>query len=133
MRQKRTSFLGRTSLWWHLTSFWTIVVFLAISWDFYKDNGFTSFTTLLLVVYVAVLAIYAGNKEFERWYQAHKSTHPGELFVIAWTILIAALFVLTIILDKPYKISGEIISAYIAVLSILAITRRSKSLYQKRK
>jgi hypothetical protein len=106
---------------------------MAIGWDFYKNNGFASFTTPLLVLYIAVLAIYAGNKEFERWCRVHKSAHPGEVFVIAWTILIILIFILTVILGKPYKISGEIISAYIAVLSILAITRRSKSLYRKKR
>ena len=131
--QKIVPRFNKTSFWWYLTSTWTIIVFLTIGWDFYKNNSFASFTTPLLVLYVAVLAIYAGNKEFERWCRVHQSTHPGELFVIAWTILIVAIFTLTIILNKPYKISGEIISAYIAVLSILAITRRSKSLYQKKK
>lgn len=125
--------LNRTSFWWYLTSTWTIIVFLAIGWDFYENNGFASFTTPLLVLYVAVLAVYAGNKEFERWCKVHRSAHPGEIFVIAWTILIMTIFILTVVLDKPYKISNEIISAYIAVLSILAITRRSKSLYQKKK
>ncbi len=131
--KKIVSRFNKTSLWWYLTSFWTIIVFVAIGWDFYENNGFANFTTPLLVLYIALLAIYAGDKEFERWHHLHRSTHPGELFVIAWTILIAVLFVLTIILDKPYKISGEIISAYIAVLSILAITRRSKSLYRRKK
>ncbi len=131
--QKIVPRLNKTSFWWHLTSFWTIIVFLAIGWDFYQNNGFANFTTPLLVLYIALLAIYAGDKEFERWHHTHRSTHPGELFVIAWTLLIVGIFILNIVLDKPYKISGEIISAYIAVLSILAITRRSKNLYQKRR
>lgn len=108
-------------------------MFLAIGWDFYENNGFASFTTPLLVLYIAVLAVYAGNKEFERWCRMHKSARPGEVFVIAWTILIMTIFILTVVLDKPYKISNEIISAYIAVLGILAITRRSKILYQIKK
>lgn len=124
---------NKTSPWWYLTSFWTIIVFLAIGWDFYQNNNFANFTTPLLVLYIALLAIYAGDKEVERWHHTHRSTHPGELFVIAWTILIVTIFILNIAMDKPYKISGEIISAYIAVLSILAITRRSKNLYQKKR
>jgi len=131
--QKIIPNLKKTSIWWCLTSFWTIVVFVAIGWDFYKNNGFEKFTTPLLVLYIALLAIYAGDKEFERWRDIHRSTHPGELFVIAWTILIATLFFLNLVLENPYQISPEIISAYIAFLNILAITRRSKILYKKRK
>ena len=83
------------------------------------------------MIYVALLAIYAGDKEFERWHRAHQSAHPGEIFVGAWTVLVFGILILDFILDKPYRISGEVVSAYIAVLSILAITRRSKMLYKK--
>ena len=131
--QKIMPNLKKTSIWWCLTSFWTIVVFIAIGWDFYKNNGFEKFTTPLLVLYIALLAIYAGDKEFERWHDIHQSAHPGELFVVAWTILIAVIFFLNFILENTYQISAEVISAYIAVLSILAITRRSKILYKKKK
>ena len=96
-----------------------------------KDNAFGEFVFPIVVIYVALLAIYAGDKEFERWRSAHRSAHPGELFVGAWTLLVFGILVLDFTLDKPYKISGEVVSAYIAVLSILAITRRSKILYKK--
>jgi len=114
-----------------LTAFWTVVVFVAIGWDFLKDNTFREFVFPLVVIYVALLAIYAGDKEFERWCSSHRSTHPGEVFVGLWTVLVFGIMILDFIMKKPYEISGEVVSAYIAVLSILAITRRSKSLYAK--
>lgn len=99
--------------------------------DFLKDNAFQEFVFPLVVIYVALLAIYAGDKEFERWCSSHRSAHPGEIFVGLWTVLIFGILALDFILKKPYEISGEVVSAYIAVLSILAITRRSKTLYAK--
>jgi hypothetical protein len=39
------------------------------------------------VVYIGVLGLFASTKEFDRWYDLHESRHPGELFVIAWTLV----------------------------------------------
>lgn len=122
---------GLLGLWWYLTNLWTLVMFAAITWDFHLDNGFGKFVCPIAAVYIAILAIYAGDKEFERWHHIHESRHPGELFVVAWTLLILTILVLDFILAKSYSIPAEVISTYIAVLSIMAITRRSKLLYKR--
>lgn len=127
---KQENFL---SLWRNLTNFWSIVFFIAIIYDFAKDNLLDDFIGLFATIYIAILAIYAGDKEFERWHDFHQSRHPGEFYVAFWTILILLILILDIVLAKPYKIPGEIISTYIAVLSILALTKKSKSMYLRRK
>lgn len=86
----------------------------------------------MATIYIGALAVYASNKEFERWYDKHRSQHPGEIFVILWTILVFFLFVAGVFKQEVYQLPGAIISSYIAVLTILAVTRKSKQLYRAR-
>jgi hypothetical protein len=116
--------------WRYLTNLWAFAVFIAALFDFWKDNAYDAALGPLIAVYIGALAIYAGDKEFGRWHDSHNERHPGELYVIVWTVLIFGILITDLIFDKPYKMPGEIISAYIAVLSILAITKKSKSLYE---
>lgn len=115
----------------YLTNFWALTVYLAIIYDFITNNRLESIRDIFLVIYVAVLFIYASDKEFERWHETYNGRHPGEIFVIGWTILIFAIIVLDFIFAKSYKLPSEVISTYIAVLSILAITKKSKSFYEQ--
>ncbi|MEI6529250.1 MAG: hypothetical protein WCN88_02475 [Candidatus Falkowbacteria bacterium] len=69
------------------------------------------------------------NKEFERWYDKHGRKHLGEIFVIAWTVLVFCLFFLDFAYRRDYQIPNSIISSYITVLTILAVTRKSKQMY----
>ena len=114
--------------WRYLTNFWCLVCYAAIGYDFIYDHALGELLPSILVVYVALLTLFVGAKEFERWYDIHESRHPGEVFVIGWTILIFGIIGAKVILHKTYAIPGEVISTYIAVLSILAITQKSKAL-----
>ncbi len=84
-------------------------------------------------VYVGALVVYSAEKEFERWAEYYNGRHPGEVYVIAWTVLMVFLSIASVTFYKEYKIPSEIISSYIAVLSILAITKKSKSFYREKK
>ncbi len=63
----------------------------------------------------------------------HESRHPGEIFVIAWTIVIFGLLILSVILRDDYHVSSEAIAVYIMVLSVFALTQKSKKLHQRKK
>ncbi len=119
--------------WWKLSALWTVVVYTAIVFNFIKDGIYDNGLDALLVIYVAILAIYAGDKEFERWHDRHSHRHPGEAFVIIWTLLVIAIAACQFVFDKATGLTSEIVATYIAVLSVLAVTRRSKSLYDKRR
>lgn len=112
-----------------MTNFWVVIIYIAAVYDFINNNAARKFLGPLIAIYIAVLAIYAGDKEFERWHHFHAGRHPGEIFVIIWTFLIFGILLADFILAKSYELPSELISAYIAVLGILAITRKSKSLY----
>jgi uncharacterized BrkB/YihY/UPF0761 family membrane protein len=97
--------------------------------DFYNFNALSGLLNIFATVYISILAIYVSNKEFDRWYDRHESRHPGELFVIIWSILMVFLFILSFVFSNHYQIPNSVISSYIAVLTMLAVTRKSKEIY----
>ena len=127
--------INTTYFWRNITKVWTVVFFAAIIYDFLTANSLET-TELLLpiaVIYDAVLAVYSAEKEFKRWHDCHDTIHPGELYVILWTILIFGLLVLSVIIHHPYHIPPEVSASYIVVIGILAITRESKHFYKRMK
>lgn len=121
--------------WRRLTNFWTLIFFGTIIYDFITNNALDHNGTVLIVatVYGATLAIYSAEKEFKRWNDCHETIHPGELYVIVWTVLVFGLLALNLILDKPYELPAEVRATYIVVVGILALTKESKHLYRKQK
>jgi len=118
------------NFWRYLINFWSILFFIVILWDFCVDNTLVDFLNVLATVYISALAIYVSNKEFERWYDKHDGKHPGEIFVLIWSVLVFCLFILDFAFETTYQIPNSVISSYIAVLTILAVTRKSKEIYQ---
>ena len=114
--------------WRYVTNIWCLVSYVAIIYDFMYDHALGDLLPSILVVYVALLTIFVGAKEFERWFEIHDGRHPGELFVIGWTIMMICIVVAKILLHKNYAIPGEVVATYIAVLSIMAITQKSKTM-----
>lgn len=123
----------KDSFWRYMTNIWCFVSYGTIIYDFLYDHALGELLPSVLVVYVALLTIFVGLKEFERWHEIRQGRHPGELFVFGWTSLIIALVVAKIIMHKAYEIPGEVLATYIAVLSIMAVTQKSKSLKEGRK
>ncbi len=112
---------------------WTVVFFAAIFYDYTHENVLADNTALLGIagVYAAVLAIYSAEKEFRRWHHMHKSIHPGEMYTILWTLLIIVLVVCSALFNVKYRLPSEVSASYIAVITILAITRESKNYYKR--
>lgn len=131
---KNSNNLGLSAQSWrYLVNAWTIFLFTLIIWDFVTNNGLSNIIGAVAAIYTGALVIYSAEKEFERWSDKHSGRHPGELYVIVWTILMVLLFSAEAILQKPYTVPHEIIATYIAVISILAITKKSKGYYFRKK
>ncbi len=122
-------------IWRILTNFWTVVFFLLIIYDFILDNSLDHDNIILVisVVYGAALAIYSAEKEFKRWHDSHDTRHPGETYVILWTILVFGIIAANLYLHKPYELPAEVRATYVVVVGILALTKESKYLYGKQK
>jgi hypothetical protein len=106
------------------------MAFVAV--DFFSFHRYETLTTPLAAIYAGILTLYAGTKEFDRWYDIHDERHPGEFFVFGWTALIFVLFVVMLVSSEPYAIPPEVIASYIMVLSIFALTQKSKQLHRRR-
>lgn len=118
------------NFWRSIINFWSILFFIIVVIDFFTNNACTEILNVLAVIYIGALAIYVSNKEFERWYDKHESKHPGEIFVVIWSVLVLCLFILDFAFKAEYQMPNSVISSYIAVLTILAVTRKSKELYR---
>jgi hypothetical protein len=118
-----------SGFWRLFSGLWSLVIITLVIIDFAMDNGLSSTLGPVAAIYVSVLSIYSADKEFKRWHSFHKGKHPGELYIILWTILLIGIVITDIVLDKPYMVPESIVSTYIAVVGILAVTKSSKKLY----
>ncbi len=116
----------------YITNLWTILFILFIIIDFFSKSNYEFLIGPFSAIYIGVLSLYAGTKEFDRWYELHEGRHPGEWFVLGWTATILVLFVFYFIFQKAYKVHSEVIADYIAVLSIFALTQKSKKMHERR-
>lgn len=126
--------IGTFRFWRILTNFWTGVFYIAIVYDFFGENALAKSDILIAIaaIYCASLAIYSTEKEFRRWHDMHNSMHPGEVYAVIWTAFVLFLICAQLFLDLDYKIPAEISASYIAVISILALTRESKNLHKRK-
>jgi uncharacterized protein YacL len=130
MAKKNQELILSFNFWRYLINIWSVVFFVVIIYDFLTGNSCTEFLDVVAMLYIGLLTIYVSDKEFKRWYHNHNRQHPGERFVIAWTVLIVFLIIANLIVKIPYHLPASVVSSYIAVLTLLAITRKSKQTYQ---
>ena len=121
-----------SQMWRWLVNIWTLILFALMIADVTKGGTLQPLLGPVAAIYVATLAIYSAEKEFERWRLYSLRRHPGEMYVIAWTLLIIGEFVWIFATGSNYKMPPEIFSTYIVVLGILAITRKSKILFKEK-
>lgn len=129
---KKTILKNDFRFWRQLINVWSFIFFALIISDFFHANAYEEILNAIGTIYVSILAIYVSNKEFERWYDQHEESHPGEIFVVIWSALVISLLILDYFYGEAYKLPSAVVSAYIAVLTILVITRKSKELYHLR-
>jgi len=118
------------SQWRILANLWmalTMIVFTTAL--FFRQ--FTPLTGAVSIIYVAILSIYAGTKECNRWSHYHRSRHLGELTIIIWTVFLVTLIIGNLTLHGQFAIPQELIAVYTGVLAIFAVTQRSKDLFEK--
>ena len=77
---KRGEGVFRDERFWRLLStLWTAIFIPFIIVDFFIEGKYEFLIAPMSAIYLGVLGLYAGTKEFQRWYEDHRSRHPGEL------------------------------------------------------
>ena len=128
-RKNKSDRVFNINIWRYLVNFWTLAIYVFIVADFFLRNSLVEFLGPICAIYIALLAVYTTQKEFERWHDENIGKHPGEIYVIVWTALIIVLIILEIIYHESYTLPSEAFSTYLVIMGILAITRRSKANY----
>lgn len=118
--------------WKVLANVWTLVAMAFFMVDFFTYGRYDFLAGSLSAIYLAILGLFAGTKEYERWHGHHFSRYLGEYFVIFWTALIVAFIAVTLLTQRPYRLPAEFITVYISVLGIFALTQKSKNWYKNR-
>lgn len=126
------SILTKKRTWWIITSFWTIFYFVFVILNFYFKNAYEFMSGSFGTLYIGILSIYVGSKEFDRWYEIHRARRHGEMFMVAFSILLFFCVVGSAVLGKSYMLPSDVFATYIATLSIFVITQKSKELYEKK-
>lgn len=111
-----------------ILNLWTIATIFVFSLDFFSGNQFDSSASVIGIIYMALLGIYAGEKEYIRWKTKFIPKFIGEAFVAIWTIIMLT-FVIVAPLSQGYcRIPGEFAVVYTTVIGVFAITQHSKNL-----
>lgn len=133
MVKKEDDKIISVKVWRYLVNLWVLVLYIAIVVDFFMNNGISEFLGPISAIYIAILAVYTTQKEFERWHNYNIGRHPGEMYVLIWTLLVIILLILEFWHRDVYKLPTEVFTTYIVVVGILAITKKSKTNYLAKK
>ncbi|MDD2807123.1 MAG: hypothetical protein PHW95_01195 [Patescibacteria group bacterium] len=113
-----------------IVDIWGILTIILFFVDFLSNNRFDSSASVIGIIYLAILGIYASDKEFSRWKNSFISRFLGEIFVIAWTAIMIIFVVTATISHGQYKVPADFAVVYTSVLGVFAITQRSKELHE---
>lgn len=117
--------------WKGLVNFWGIVTSVVFLVTFFKIWNLSYLLTDITIIYLSILSIFTGVKEYSRWKNKNFfSRYNGEIFIIAWTILMLIFIVISAI-DKKYQLYSQFTATYLSVLGIFAISLKSKTLKNK--
>ncbi len=111
---------------------WTFFILPFVVLNFVLEDHFEQLAVPMAVLYTGLLTLYVGTKEFDRWYESHRERHPGEWFVILWTVVMAGLFIASLLWGPTHTIHSDLVATYIAVLSLYAFTHKSKELHHRK-
>jgi len=113
-------------------NFWTFITMALFILDFFSGNKFDSSASAIGIIYLAILGIYAGEKEYTRWQDGFVSRFIGEFFLVIWTILMAVFAVAAPVSAGAFKIPADFAIIYTSVVGVFAVTQRSKALKAKK-
>lgn len=118
--------------WRLLANFWGILTAVFFIIHFLKIADLGQAVRNLAIIYVSILSIFIAVKEYARWkMDKFYSRHNGELFVVAWTLLIIIFIVLAGFYPSRFSMSNEFTATYLSILGVYAISHQSKNLKKR--
>lgn len=120
------------AFWRALVNLWSLLALVFFTYEFITGNPDEQLATQVAIIYIGVLGLYVGTKEFRRWHREHLSTYYGEFYVLLWTALMVIFMILSAT-NSDLKIGHDLTAVYLAVISIFAVTTESKRLRRHRK
>jgi len=126
----KTDFWQNLPILRFLSGLWGWLTMLIFTVDFFSSHAYPAGVSAIAVIYGAILALYAGSKEYQRWREktVYQSRHFGELYVIIWTLLMVIFVSLSPFSQGYFKIPGELPAVYLTVVSVFIISRESRKL-----
>ena len=117
--------------WKALTNFWGIVTAIVFLLTFFNVWDLSYLLTDITIIYLSILSIFAGIKEYSRWKSKNfLSKYNGEIFVLSWTFLMI-LFIVVTAYNRNYQMYSQFTATYLSVLGIFAISLKNKNLKNK--
>jgi len=114
-----------------LLNFWTTLAMLFYVIDFFSGNIFNTSSSAIGVIYLAILGIYTGEKEYSRWKTKFKSRFLGESFIVIWTMIMAMFVIISPLSNGAYKVPEEFALVYTAIIGVFAVTYHSKTIHKR--
>lgn len=115
-----------------IVNLWTFLTIAIFSIDFFSGNKFDSSASVIGIIYLAILGIYVGEKEYARWKSSIASRFLGEVFVIAWTAVMIVFVIAAPLSQGLYRVPTEFAVVYTSVIGVFAITQHSKVVYKRK-
>lgn len=114
--------------WKTLTNFWGVITSIVFLVTFFKVWDLSHLLTDITIIYLSILSIFAGVKEYSRWKNKNFfGKYHGEVFIISWTILMI-IFMIISAANKNYHFHSQFTATYLSVLGIFGISLKSKNL-----
>ncbi len=130
--QKKIKKQKKLLFWRILTYTWGILAATLFISDFFKILNCSNSLRTITIIYICILSIFTSIKEFRRWKdKKFLSQYRGEIFVIAYTLIMFLFLILEIKNPEQYKIHGAFTTTYLSILGIFAISYNSKYLKNK--
>lgn len=118
--------------WRVLANFWGILTAVFFILHFFKIADLGQAVKNLAIIYVSILSIFIAVKEYTRWkMDKFSSRHNGELFVVAWTLLIIIFIILSGFYPNKFSMTNEFTATYLSILGVYAISHQSKNLKKR--
>ena len=118
-----------------LANWWGILTFLLFVFNFFTKQTSNTAVSTSAVIYGVILALYVGNKEFNRWQSKKgefKSLYFGEFYIFLWSVAMVVFILIVALTKGQYHIPSEFPATYITILGIYTISQQSKVIYHRK-